>query len=447
MTGGASISRSGGFYATHVPGFDRPAQWPSRSSPSPPRRKRSVPRALLRRHVGPRRRSGRRRPTQDAAVGADGGAPASSRCAPSSAGRRRSPQPGSRTTSRETDRSWSPARARNDIELLPRRAQHARVGPAGRPVRARLAAQHVTDYAAFLRALSRATARRDRSGTEHPELPRRPLRIGRSGTSPIWTSAGTRRAARRNAWAPEYAAPAEGFGANDRSGRPRRHGRARRRSPTSPGNTSTGSTARDRPPLRRGGAQPLHRAAQAAHQGRRSLPRRSAAGPRARKPVWLTESTWPAGKGRVSPCPEPLWQRAWYTTDSGMAGRLRGAYRLAARRAPRPAHRARVLVHVVVGLPRRRPVRLRGAVRYREGEFEPQPALAAYAAVRPPLAALSQRSASASAARGRPPGPPRRGSLAPRRPAARRRRRPRPRCRASMPPMANHGRSPPCSAA
>ena len=37
-----------------------------------------------------------------------------------------------------------------------------------------------------------------------------------------------------------------------------------------------------------------------------------------RKPVWLTEVTWPAGKGRV-PRPRVAWQRGWYTTDRGMA--------------------------------------------------------------------------------------------------------------------------------
>ena len=47
-----------------------------------------------------------------------------------------------------------------------------------------------------------------------------------------------------------------------------------------------------------------------------------------RKPVWLTESTWPAGKGRVSR-PQTAWQRAWYTTDQGMAKRLSAVYKLA----------------------------------------------------------------------------------------------------------------------
>jgi hypothetical protein len=49
-----------------------------------------------------------------------------------------------------------------------------------------------------------------------------------------------------------------------------------------------------------------------------------------RKPIWLTETTWPASKGRV-PKPRASWQRAWETTDQGMARRLRTFYRLAVR--------------------------------------------------------------------------------------------------------------------
>ena len=49
-----------------------------------------------------------------------------------------------------------------------------------------------------------------------------------------------------------------------------------------------------------------------------------------RKPIWITETTWPAGVGRIAE-PRSAWQRAWYTTDEGMASRLRTLYRLAAR--------------------------------------------------------------------------------------------------------------------
>lgn len=47
----------------------------------------------------------------------------------------------------------------------------------------------------------------------------------------------------------------------------------------------------------------------------------------ASKPIWLTEATWPAGKGRVAR-PQASWQRAWYTTDQGMGQRLGDLYKL-----------------------------------------------------------------------------------------------------------------------
>jgi hypothetical protein len=49
-----------------------------------------------------------------------------------------------------------------------------------------------------------------------------------------------------------------------------------------------------------------------------------------RKPIWVTETTFPAGKGRVSR-PPLSWQQNWYTTDRGMATRLRTLYRLGVR--------------------------------------------------------------------------------------------------------------------
>lgn len=49
-----------------------------------------------------------------------------------------------------------------------------------------------------------------------------------------------------------------------------------------------------------------------------------------RKPIWVTETTFPAGKGRVAR-PPLSWQQNWYTTDRGMASRLRQLYRLGAR--------------------------------------------------------------------------------------------------------------------
>jgi hypothetical protein len=49
-----------------------------------------------------------------------------------------------------------------------------------------------------------------------------------------------------------------------------------------------------------------------------------------RKPIWVTETTFPAGKGRVTR-PPLSWQQNWYTTDRGMAKRLRVLYHLGLR--------------------------------------------------------------------------------------------------------------------
>ena len=77
-----------------------------------------------------------------------------------------------------------------------------------------------------------------------------------------------------------------------------------------------------------------------------------------RKPIWVTETTFPAAKGKV-PVPKKDWQRRWYTTKSGMASPADRA--LQARRGERqaPGAAADLLVHVGVELQGpRRPVRL-----------------------------------------------------------------------------------------
>ena len=50
----------------------------------------------------------------------------------------------------------------------------------------------------------------------------------------------------------------------------------------------------------------------------------------ARTPLWITETTFPAGKGQA-PRPRLAWQRDWYSTARGAAKRLRQLYRLGAR--------------------------------------------------------------------------------------------------------------------
>lgn len=100
----------------------------------------------------------------------------------------------------------------------------------------------------------------------------------------------------------------------------------------------------------------------------------------ARKPIWVTETTWPAGKGRV-PVPKPAWQRDWYTSDAGMAGRLRSAYRLAARNVRRLGVR-RLYWYTWSSAYRDGDLfDYAGLVQYRDGVWEPRPALDAYAEV------------------------------------------------------------------
>jgi hypothetical protein len=53
-----------------------------------------------------------------------------------------------------------------------------------------------------------------------------------------------------------------------------------------------------------------------------------------RKPIWVTETSFPAAKGEVPP-PEQEWQRRWYTTERGMARRLNQLYALGAKNARR----------------------------------------------------------------------------------------------------------------
>ena len=99
----------------------------------------------------------------------------------------------------------------------------------------------------------------------------------------------------------------------------------------------------------------------------------------ARKQVWLTEATWPAGKGRVSR-PTAAWQRSWWTTDSGMATRVRGIYELAAE------NRRRLKIGRVVWYTWSSAYAdndlfdYAGLIRFSGGEYEQRPALAAYAA-------------------------------------------------------------------
>jgi hypothetical protein len=96
------------------------------------------------------------------------------------------------------------------------------------------------------------------------------------------------------------------------------------------------------------------------------------------RPVWVTETTFPAGKGLV-PRPKLDWQRRWYTTDSGMATRLRDLYRLGARNTRR-LRLGRIYWYTWASSYRGGDdlFDYSGLVRYSDGQTEPRPALEAY---------------------------------------------------------------------
>ena len=60
-----------------------------------------------------------------------------------------------------------------------------------------------------------------------------------------------------------------------------------------------------------------------------------------RKPMWVTEMTWPAAQGRASvpPWADSPYYRAFVTTEKGSASRLKGAYGLLANRSFRAQNR------------------------------------------------------------------------------------------------------------
>ena len=96
-----------------------------------------------------------------------------------------------------------------------------------------------------------------------------------------------------------------------------------------------------------------------------------------RKPVWLTETTWPASKGRVDK-PRPAWQRVWETSDAGVARRLTQFYKLAVA-SRRRFGLGRVYWYTWSSAFRESDLfDYSGLVRWRQGGYEARPALRAY---------------------------------------------------------------------
>ncbi len=186
------------------------------------------------------------------------------------------------------------------------------------------------DYAAFMRALVERYGPAGAFWDERPELPRRPVRTWQIWNEPHlrfhWETEGRR----PGAWAGEYArllrAAYPAVKQADRGAtvvlagladfawkhlkRLNRH-RIRGHFDVAALNFFTSTPRR-------------------VLKGMRLFRRAMARGREQRVPLWLTETTWPAGQGRV-PVPATSWQKGWYTTDTGMAQRLTRFYRLALR--------------------------------------------------------------------------------------------------------------------
>jgi hypothetical protein len=239
--------------------------------------------------------------------------------------------------------------------------------------------ENVGAYRAFLRSL---VLRYGPSGSfwgEHPELPRKPLRDWQIWNEPhlgfYWNTDGRS----RHAWAREYArllkASKSAIESVDRGAtivlsaladfawhhldRLNRY-RIRRHFDVAALNFFT--------------SRPKN-----VMKGVRYFRRALARGKEKRKPIWITETTWPAAQDRVG-LPSAAWQRDWYTTDEGMASRLGGLYRLAARNR-RKFRLGRVYWYTWASAYADGDLfDYAGLNLYSGGVFEPRPALAAFAA-------------------------------------------------------------------
>jgi Beta-galactosidase len=242
---------------------------------------------------------------------------------------RAQPEAGQAPSFAATDRVVALAAARN-IKLLP--IVIATPGWAARePSRGRASPPaRVEDYTAYLAALVRRYGPQGSFWDERPDLPRRPLREWQIWNEPhldvYWYAQG----GDRSAWAAEYVALLRESKRTIKS--------------IDPGATVVLAALADASwrvltKLYRAGVRGTFDVAAiniftarpgfvmaAVRLVRRVLRREH----QRRMPIWVTETTFPAGKGRVSR-PPLSWQQNWYTTDRGMAARLRQLYRLGMR--------------------------------------------------------------------------------------------------------------------
>jgi hypothetical protein len=268
--------------------------------------------------------------------------------------------------------------ARHQIELVPV-VGTAPAWAAVDPFAQGSPPQYASDYTAYQTALIRRYGPAGSYWTEHPDLPRLPIRSWQIWNEPhlnLWWNTDGRSP---DAWVREYAqllkASKAAIDAAD------------------PGATVVLAALADfawrhLARLSRFGVGRYYDVAainlftaRSAYvmKGVRLVRRAMRRGGAARKPVWLTESTWPAGKGRVSR-PQAAWQRGWYTTDVGMAQRLKRIYTLAIK------NRRRLRLEKVVWYTWSSAYSdddlfdYSGLLRFSGGEYEARPALFAYAA-------------------------------------------------------------------
>jgi hypothetical protein len=238
------------------------------------------------------------------------------------------PDPGAPPSFAGTDQVVAFA-ARHRIRLLPV-VRYAPPWAAADPTKIGSRPARDSDYTAYLRALIERCGSRGSFWAEYPDIPRRPVREWQVWNEPhlnLWWNTEGRSP---NAWAPEYAELLKESYRTIKASDPGatvvlagladyawRHLALLNRSKISRFfDVASFNFFTSRPSL--------------VIRGVRYFRRAMAQGGERRKPVWLTETTWPAGRYRV-PVPGLTWQRAWYTTDSGMAQRLTRMFSLAAK--------------------------------------------------------------------------------------------------------------------
>lgn len=289
---------------------------------------------------------------------------------------RAQPEPGV-TDFSYTDRVVGLA-ARHNIALLP----VVRTTPAWaalNPFASGSPPRNVEDYAAYLRALIARYGPHGSYWLEHPELPPLPVRSWQVWNEPhlnLWWNTEGRSP---NAWAPEYAALLKAAKAAIDEADPgaqvvlaaladyawKHLTRLNRFKVGRYYDVAAINLFTARP------AQVM--------KGVRYFRHAMTRGGARRKPVWLTEATWPAGKGRVSR-PQTAWQRAWYTTDAGMANRLSAVYSVAIKDR-RKLRIGRVVWYTWSSAYSDTDLfDYAGLIRFSGGGYEQRPALSAYAA-------------------------------------------------------------------